>query len=83
MGSAGRWIAGALLAEVMTVGLLAAGSVGQCNDPPAGGIATAACTGRTKPAAAYDVAVVLLGLAILTYCIVRAVRSSRDDRPDP
>lgn len=80
MNSAGRWIAGALLAEVATVGLLAAGSVGQCSDPSAPAMT---CTGRTQPVGVFEAVGILLGLAILTYCIVRAVRAvrSRDEGP--
>lgn len=79
MSSAGRWIAGALLAEVATVGLLAAGSVGQCSDPSATAMT---CTGRTDPVGAFEGAGILLGLAILTYCIVRAVRAVRSTRDE-
>ena len=82
MSSAGRWIAGALLAEVATVGLLAAGSIGQCSDPPTARAAAVTCTGRTEPAGAFEIAAILLGLAILTYCIVRAVRAVRSTRDD-
>jgi hypothetical protein len=79
MSSAGRWIAGALLAEVATVGLLAAGSIGHCGDPSTAPAIT--CSGRTESLGAFEVAAIVLGLAILTYCIIRAVVSSRDDRP--
>lgn len=83
MASYGRWIAGALVAEVATVALLAANSTSHCIDTPAGSGVGSTCTARTGSSVLFDAVVLTLGLAILIYCVVRAVIEGRSEPRPP
>ena len=79
MASYGRWIAGALVAEVATVALLAANGTGHCLDTATGSGVPSGCT--PSPSLLFDAVVLTLGLAILIYCVTRAVIEGRSERP--
>ncbi|MFC7621829.1 hypothetical protein [Microlunatus sp. GCM10028923] len=81
MARYGRWIAGALVAEVATVALLAANSTGHCVDTPAGTGVPSTCTPSAGSSLLFDAVVLTLGLAILIYCVARAVIEGRAEPP--